>query len=210
MSKYVILIIIIAIIAFVVISVKMCKGPDMSEFDDLLTPKISDQPTQKMLVVETKGDPAKTSGEAIKILYKAFYSLEGVPKGKKMAAPRARWPRGLDTPKDEWLGIFALPIPDEVQAIPEVKNPKQYHLYIIEWEYGFVGEILHKGPYDKEEESIKKLTDYIAREGYQIIGDHEEEYLRGPGMFGKGNPENYLTLIRYRLTKKEEGFNENY
>ncbi len=32
-------------------------------------------------------------------------------------------------------------------------------------------------------------------------GEHEEEYLKGPGMFGTGGPEKYLTIIRYRLKK---------
>ena len=34
-----------------------------------------------------------------------------------------------------------------------------------------------------------------------MVGEHEEEYLRGPGMFSKGDPEKYLTIIRYRVKK---------
>jgi hypothetical protein len=42
----------------------------------------------------------------------------------------------------------------------------------------------------------------IADQGYEIAGPHEEEYLRGPGMLFAGDPEGYLTLIRYEVRRK--------
>jgi effector-binding domain-containing protein len=66
-----------------------------------------------------------------------------------------------------------------------------------------VAEILHIGPYDREEPDIARLTGFIKDNGYSIIGDHEEEYLKGPGMFSKGNPEKYYTIIRYRVKKAQ-------
>ena len=69
------------------------------------------------------------------------------------------------------------------------------------WEYGDVAEMLHVGPYDREEPTIAKLKQFIKECGYEIVGEHEEEYLKGPGMFSKGNPDKYLTIIRYRVKK---------
>ena len=54
----------------------------------------------------------------------------------------------------------------------------------------------------KETPTIEKLKKFIDNNGYKIIGAHEEEYLRGPGMFFKGNPNKYWTIIRYRVEKK--------
>jgi hypothetical protein len=31
------------------------------------------------------------------------------------------------------------------------------------------------------------------------MGDHEEEYVRGPGMVFAGDPRKYLTIIRLRI-----------
>ena len=72
------------------------------------------------------------------------------------------------------------------------------------WEYGEVAEILHIGPYNKEEPTVNKLMNFIKEQGYEVAGLHEEEYLKGPTMAGPGDPEKYLTIIRYRVKKKEK------
>jgi len=51
---------------------------------------------------------------------------------------------------------------------------------------------------------MRRLTDYIKQQGYATIGGHEEEYIVGPGMNGKGDPEKYVTIIRYRVKKTSE------
>ena len=37
--------------------------------------------------------------------------------------------------------------------------------------------------------------------GYEVSGLHEEDYLKGPGFLFAGNPDEYLTLIRYPVSK---------
>ena len=70
------------------------------------------------------------------------------------------------------------------------------------WEYGEVAEILHVGPYSEETPTIERLHAFIGVSGYEIRGDHEEEYLRGPGMpFIRVSPEDYYTIIRYQVRK---------
>ncbi len=170
-------------------------GPDLAQFENLKTPKISNKPNHKMIVVEVSGDPNKTGGKAIQSLFKTFFKINNV----KMSAPRARCPKGLDTKKDEWIGKWGLPIPENIEKLP-AGSPED--VKIQTWEYGEVAEILHIGSYSSEIPTIESLKKFINDNGYTISGDHEEEYLKGPGMFGKGNPDKYYTIIRYCVKKK--------
>ncbi|MEI6846186.1 MAG: MerR family transcriptional regulator, partial [Candidatus Firestonebacteria bacterium] len=63
---------------------------------------------------------------------------------------------------------------------------------------------LHLGAYSEEVPNIEKLKNFIKAGGYKITGDHEEDYLKGPGMFGPGNPKKYLTLISYQVEKSKK------
>jgi hypothetical protein len=54
----------------------------------------------------------------------------------------------------------------------------------------------HIGPYAKEMPAVEKLMQFIKDSGYKVIGYHKEEYLKGPGMFFKGNPGKYYMIIR--------------
>jgi hypothetical protein len=60
-------------------------------------------------------------------------------------------------------------------------------------------EILHAGPYAAEAASIGILKDYIARNGFTVSGDFEEEYLQGRGTFFEGRPEEYRTILRFQV-----------
>jgi hypothetical protein len=160
---------------------------------------------QKMLVVETKGDPGIVGAKAFGLLFQTYFSLKETSKGPGMSAPRARWPMPFDIPKSEWLGLYALPVPESLSVLPEIKPDSGLSIYLATWEYGDVAEIAHVGPYDKEEPTIKRLVDFIYGSGYQVAGPHEEEYLQGPSMTSSGNPEEYVTIIRYRVKKAEKG-----
>ncbi|MBI4722941.1 MAG: GyrI-like domain-containing protein [Candidatus Stahlbacteria bacterium] len=176
-------------------------GSRFKEYDYLKEPKINTIPTQKMMVVEVKGDPKVTGGKAIKTMYNAFFQLKRSIKGLKMFALRARWPKPLDTPKDEWIGIYGIPIPEEVNSLPKSSESQ---IKIEYWEYGTVAEILHTGPYSQETPTIERLHQFIKDNGYKIVGSHEEEYLKGPGMFSMfNNPAKYKTIIRYSVEKVE-------
>jgi len=173
---------------------------DLSEYNKLLEPQISVKPDQNMLVIESKGDPSQ-AGAVMKDLFKSFYALKKQHKNIQMSAPRARWLADFGQSKEQWIGLWALPLPEDVKNLTELKEIPA-GLKIEVWQYGAVAEILHVGPYSAEPPTIQKLMDYITAQGYIIIGPHEEEYLKGPGMFGKGNPEKYKTIIRYQVAKK--------
>lgn len=166
---------------------------DLNQYEKLKNPQIRKMPDkQKMLVVEKKGDPNVTAGMAFPTLYSTFFKLPGA----KMAPPRARWLNPPSDPRNEWVGLYALPLPDSVDSLPAgVEGVK-----IDYWEYGEVAEILHVGPYSEETPTIERLFAFIAHQGYEIEGPHEEEYLRGP----ESGPDSskYMTIIRYQVRKK--------
>lgn len=166
---------------------------DLSQYEKLKNPQIRQMPDkQKMLVVEKKGDPNVTAGVAFPLLFSTFFKLPGA----RMAPPRARWLNPPTDPRDEWVGLYALPLPDSVDSLPAgVEGVK-----IEFWEYGEVAEILHIGPYSEETPTIEKLFVFVTDRGYEISGPHEEEYLRGP----ESGPDSsrYMTIIRYQVKKK--------
>ena len=166
---------------------------DLSQYEKLKNPQIRKMPDkQKMLVVEKKGDPTVTAGEAFTTLSSAFFKLPGA----KMAPPRARWLNPPTDPRDEWVGLYALPLPDSVESLPTGLEGVK----IDYWEYGDVAEILHVGPYSEETPAIERLFAFIDGQGYEIAGPHEEEYLRGP----ESGPDSskYITVIRYQVRQK--------
>jgi len=193
------ILVVLIIIAFIGLR-SMMRGQDLSAYESLRAPRISTMASQRMLVVELKGDPNVVGGKAFGALFKTYYQLKGVPKGGPPPAPRARWPLSLDTPKAEWVGVYGMPIPATVEGLPEKADPL---VKIGTWDYGMVAEILHLGPYNEEAPTVGRLMAFISQNGYQAIGEHEEEYLKGPGMFMKGDPRKYYTIIRYRVTKAQ-------
>jgi len=192
-------IVVIVIVAATVLT--MQRRPDLSKYEGLKRPRIVEMNDQRMLVVEVKGDPNVAGQKAFSLLLRTYYRMKATPKGAKAPAPRSRWPLSFTTPKSEWLGFYGMPVPDGVTTLPSYKAEPGLKMELTTWEYGQVGEILHVGPYDKETPSVDNLMQFIKEQGYEVTGPHEEEYLKGPGMFFRGNPERYYTIIRYRVTK---------
>lgn len=167
---------------------------NLSDYALLKDPRIVTKPNQRMLVVESRGDPAEAAGPAFAKLFSSFFKIPGV----RMAPPRARWLNAPTDPRDAWVGLYALPLPDTVAELPAGMEGVR----IETWEYGEVAEILHIGPYAEEEPTIERLFQFILTQGYAIAGPHEEEYLRAPGM-GDIPPEEYQTIIRYQVRTKK-------
>jgi hypothetical protein len=173
----------------------------LAQFEHLKQPQISPKKDQKMIVVESKGDPNIVGGKAFGLLFQLYYSSPETPKGPLQLFPRARWPESLNTPKSEWIGLYALPVPDNMVTLPSYIPQEGIKASLATWEYGEVAEILHLGPYTREDSTMNRLREFIHREGYITIGGHEEEYIVGPTVSSKGDPEKYVTIIRYRVRK---------
>ena len=184
--------IVFSVIALTIVFV-CAQTQDFSQYENLKNPQIRKMPDKvKLLVVEKKGDPNVVAGTAFSTLFSTFFSLPGV----KMAPPRARWLNTLTDPRNEWVGLYALSLPDSVTSLQSpVEGVKIDH-----WEYGEVPEILHVGSYSDETPTIERLFAFTAEQGYEIAGPHEEEYLRGPE--SGTDTSKYLTIIRYRVRKK--------
>jgi len=168
------------------------RTQDLGQHASLKEPQIRQMPDQKMLVVESKGDPNVAAQSAFGLLYKTFFSLPGA----RMAPPRARWLNLASAPKSEWLGLYGLPLSDQVTTLP----PGSAGARIEVWKYGEVAEILHICGYDQETPTIEKLIKFIKDRGYEIAGPHEEEYLKGPE--SGPNAAEYQTIIRYQVKKQ--------
>ena len=194
--------ILMAVFVAAIPAVLLAQTPE--QFDDLKDPRISTKKDAKMLVVEAEGDPNVMGAKAFGLVFRLYYSSPDTPKGPMQSAPRARWPVSFDDPKAEWTGLYALPVPESMTELPKHEPQKGLKASLVTWEYGEVVEILHVGPYDKEEPTVKRLKEFVEKQGYVIAGDHEEEYIKGPDMYGKGDPEKYLTIIRYQVKKVEK------
>ncbi len=108
--------------------------------------------------------------------------------------PCARWFNGPDwraVPRSEWTAAWALPVPDGTTEVPQ-KDPAT-PVVIETWEYGAVAQVLHVGTYAEEEPTIEKLHAFIAEQGLEIAGPHEEVYLSRPGAA------NQKTIVRYQV-----------
>jgi len=162
-------------------------------------PQILEMPPQKMAVVYGKGSPDKVFTDLMPALYGSVYTLKfdlkkkGLPTCKDSGL-RARYPDAHLIPKEEWTHIIGLPITEDTTSLPQ-KVPN-IAVKIETWDYGTVGQILHLGAYDQEYATVELLHKFIEENGYEIAGDHEEEYLTTP------DAKIIKTIIRYPMRKK--------
>jgi len=161
-------------------------------------PKIVEMTPQRMAVLYSKGDPNVVMSQLMPALYGSVYTLKFDLKKRgrefKVGALRARWPDAHLLPKNQWTGIWGLPIPDDVTSLPQKVSGIEVKVEV--WQYGKVAQILHIGSYDAEGPTVQRLHDFISRGGYEIAGVHEEEYLTTP------KAKVQKTIIRYPIKKK--------
>ena len=186
---------VLAAAAVVLLAVRFGSPPDVdpSLYDALRDPVIRALPPQRVIEVEVRGRPEEASGRAIGLLYRTWRSLD---LGPPRVAPRARWPVGDDTPEDLWVGRFALPVPDSVTSLPDPPTDDGLVPRLATWTWGEAAEILHVGPWDAEGPTVARLQRAVAERGYEIAGDHEEEYLTRP------TAKVPKTIVRYPVRKK--------
>jgi len=189
---------------FIIIGVAVIGqfGPKERDVIHRLTPVIVHKDNTNALVVEAIGDPNAVASGAYSMIMATYLKLNETIKGTKMEALRARYPSLLEKPKEEWNGLYAMPVPKSVTTLPQLQHKNGLTLQLREWEYGEVAEILHIGPYTSEDTSVVKLLKYIEESGYVPCGPHEEEYLKSFGFFPV-SPNKFLTIIRYQVCKAD-------
>jgi hypothetical protein len=188
-------------VVVIVLLVVNCSRP-VTEYDYLLEPQISFKDKSTVITSESGGTPEEIFEMTMKPLFTIYMKLRKENKGMSMrVAPIGRWPVDPQTPREQWYATIALPVPSGVTELPDEASFMVPAVRLQEWYGSDVAEILHVGSYESETETILKLKEFIADQGYTITGVHEEEYVKGPGMFFKGNPDKYKTIIRYEVGK---------
>ena len=165
------------------------------------TPQIIKIMDRKVITVTSKGDPNKVMVPYMQALYgAAYYAKMKVykPKGVKMELGKlsAFWPDAHLKPKDQWTGIWGVPVPDYVTDKDIIQKDPDISVKVEVWKGGDCAEILHLGAYTEEGPTIQKLHDFIESGGYKIAGEHEEEYLTRP------DAKVVKTIIRNIIAKK--------
>ncbi len=167
------------------------SGPKISDYEHLTTPRLIDKQDVPALIVQFDGNPDIVIKEAYTDLFGAYYKLKGAPKGSGQPAPVARYENFDDkilnvaTMSEEelksfpWRGFTAIPVPAGMVLPEEAEDSVR----LATLDYGTVAEIVHFGPYEDEAPVIAELKKFIEDEGLVICGLHEEEYIKGPGMF---------------------------
>ncbi|MCY3773740.1 MAG: hypothetical protein OXG98_17165 [Gemmatimonadetes bacterium] len=204
MKKIILGVVVLVLAAAVLLAYFAMQGPDLTAYEHLKEPAISTRPPQKMIVVEAKGDPNIVGKRAFELLFDLYYDADGVTPWPR-PAPRARWPVSPGQPRAEWTGVYGLPVPDSVTDLPIHVAVPGLRASLTTWAYGDVVELLYVGPYDEETPTLKRLAAFALDKGYVVTSPHEEEYLKGPGMFFRGNPDNYVTILRYEVRPVVDG-----
>jgi hypothetical protein len=168
-------------------------------------PHLTTLKSRKALSVTSYGDPNKVAEPFFKALYgAAYYAKMKIykPKGVKMdlGPLTAEWPDAHLVPKNQWKGIWYLPVPDYFKEADLVQKDPNIMVSLATLPAGEYAEILHIGGYAEEEPSIKLLHRFIEDSGTKmqdVIGTHEEEYLTSP------KAKVQKTVIRYLLKKQK-------
>jgi len=90
-------------------------------------------------------------------------------------------------------------IADFETCIPIKKGKPVPGIDVRELPGGRCVSLLHKGPYPELSRSYAAIMSYCKEKNYEIAVPCREIYLKGPGMFFKGNPKNYLTELQMMI-----------
>lgn len=186
-------------------------------------PQIVEIPSMNFLAVRGRGDPNEEDGaykSAIGQLYGVAYTIKMSKMGKHKiegyfdyVVPPLEgfwWQNGVlgvdyaHKENFQWISLIRLPefvTKEEFDwVIREAGEKKQMDLSKVEfftYREGLCVQCMHIGPYDDEPETMKKMEEYIGRQGYELDFStgryHHEIYLSD---VRKCRPENLKTVIR--------------
>jgi hypothetical protein len=197
------------------------------EYKDLYLPKdkpmLIEVPSMNFIMVDGHGDPNnnKDFQQAVELLYGLSFTI-------KMSKVKGRQPEGYFeyvVPPLEGLwwvdnGMFSLEKRDNWKWTLMIRQPEFVNKEVFEWAgseairkkpklpiagarfetfaEGLYVQILHIGPYATEPETMKKIENFIEKEGLKdrlgLGGKHHEIYLSDPR---KSKPESMKTVLRH-------------
>lgn len=179
-------------------------------------------PEVQIMAVEGNEPPASQQFQAaIAALYGIGYTLKMGLKFSKLPRPagyfdykvgalEALWwsttgEVDINDPKTlRWQAFLMLP-PFVTQALfdqavlqAKAKKPEvPYNLAkLIDFNEGRAVQMLHIGPYNQEEPTIKRLLDYVKDHQLKVSGHHHEIYLSDPR---RTKPDKLKTVLRYAV-----------
>ena len=191
-------------------------------------PSLITVPRLKFLAIDGQGAPAisKEFQPAIQALYGTAYMLKFGLKKKMPEYPRPQgyadykvgaleglwWSVGgkfdVKKPKN-WRWTLLMPMPGWMTAGLVNKAKKQLQdkkrlaaaakLKLINYAEGRAVQILHIGPYSKEEPSINKMYEFAQAKDLKFKGKHHEIYLGDPR---RAAPSRLKTILRHAVTHK--------
>ena len=175
----------------------------------------------QFLSITGKGDPSgKTYADKLQALYSVAYAVKflykAMDKDFVVAKLEGLWSfdedkyaglsadeAPLKIPRSEWNYRMLIRIPDFVtreqleRAVKTVVNQKQISLAAeierFEMEEGKVVQMLHKGPFSEEPETLKQIVAFCEEHRLSKNGLHHEIYLSDPR---KTAPEKLKTILR--------------
>jgi hypothetical protein len=178
-------------------------------------PAIVEVPKLKYLMIDGAGHPADSAEfqPAMEAMYSTAYTLKFTLKADgqdfKVMAPEGIWWMEGDIEfdaarSDDWRWTLISPVPDfvDAKAIRDAKKalakkgkggPSLDKVRLKAWKEGTVVQMLHIGPYDREEETIAKMMAFAAQQGFKTHGRHHEIYLSDPRRVA---PEKLKTILR--------------
>lgn len=193
-------------------------------------PMIIDVPEINFFMVEGEGNPNTSSSykEAIEILYGMSYTIkmskmnDNKPEGYfDYVVPPLEglwWAEDknmdfnnmfvIDKDKFKWISMIRQPefVTEEVfekaKLILSKKKPELNlnRVKFNKWKEWLCAQVMHKGSYDNEPDTIKKLNEFVIVSGYkEDINEsrkHHEIYLSDPR---KCKSENLKTVIRHPI-----------
>lgn len=198
-------------------------------------PGIVTVPPVNYIAVEGQGDPNQEDGEyqqAVSVLYAVAYTLKMSHKSERKipgffeyVVPPLEgfwWQPGVegvdyrDKSGFRWVAVIRLPdfvSPDDFAwAVGEATKMKKLDCSkarFLTVDEGLCVQALHVGPYDSEPETVARMDQYLAENGY--VNDlsearrHHEVYLSDPR---KSPPEKWKTVIRHPVKKRLAFFGE--
>jgi len=186
-------------------------------------PSVVNVPPFKYLLIDGQGHPGKSPDfqKKIEVIFGLAFTLKfGLKFDKKNPFEFAVAPLSgfywADDPacfadesrQAEWKWALGIPMPDEINAaavnkakaaLRKKKNPEfldQVYLKVLK--EGLSAQILHIGPYEKEQPTIQKLHGFMSANGYAFNGAHNEIYLGDPR---RSDPAKLKTIIRQPVKK---------
>ncbi|MGI5864411.1 MAG: GyrI-like domain-containing protein [Myxococcales bacterium] len=145
----------------------------------------------------------------VKVLYRAAQTILEAKRQAghdfKLGKLEAMWwhkSRDKETDQPSWHWKLLLRVPefvtenDLVLAKNKARDPLVRDVWLELIDEGEVVQVLHVGPYEREQETVDKMREYARNQGKRFEGFHHEIYLTNPADVP---PEKLRTIMRHQV-----------